>query len=163
MIYGNVVLSEIHILLKIKLEWIDNVYYAIIHLFHRIFECNIATRLHKFVQLFVKPLCAISFLTLPVIMRFGDDFWFRIPTELFPLNSIALHSPFKNKRRIIINFKYYHYGMKLISNRGCVCQLAIKRERVYIQNEWFTHFWTTFCWHLVIVRRHSWKKVCTFV
>ena len=62
LIYGTVELSEIHIVLKFKLERIE---YILIDykLFHQIFDCSIARKQNKVVHWFVKPkpLVVISF------------------------------------------------------------------------------------------------------
>ena len=52
----HIELSEIHILLKITIQ-----YQSIIKLFHQMFDCYITRKQNKVVQGFVKPLIVILF------------------------------------------------------------------------------------------------------
>ena len=72
-------LSEIQILLKIKLEWINYILIDYKSYFLKFFT---VVSQNEVVQWFVKPIIIILFWTHPVTVRFEDDFRFGTTTEL---------------------------------------------------------------------------------
>ena len=83
LIFGTVEWLEIHIFLKIELEWIDYILidYKVISQNFRLY--SIARKQNKVVQSFVKPLTVILFRTQLGTVRIEGDFRFGTTTELY--------------------------------------------------------------------------------